>query len=80
MDGSICNGNRQPDLHSFELDKSPEFKYFSELETIHYEKLNKSVLKNKTIYSADDGRCVGENLTFTLLLIKTKNIYEQGKI
>ena len=74
IDGSIQNGVRQPILYSFVLDKIPGYKVFSEPETIHYKKINKSVLNAITIYLEDnDHKEVnfnGETLTFTLQMIK----------
>ena len=54
IDGSVVNGIRQPILYSFVLDKKPGYKVFSEPETIHYKKLNKSVLNIITFYLEDD--------------------------
>ena len=72
--GSKVNGIRQPILYSFVLDKLPGYKVFSEPETIHYKKINKSVLNTITIYLEDcDHKEVdfnGETLTFTLQMIK----------
>ena len=42
IDGSIQDGVRQPILFSFVLDKPAGYKVFSEPETIHYKKINKS--------------------------------------
>ena len=74
IDGSVVNGVRQPILYSFILDKSPGYKVFSEPETIHYKKINKSVLKTITFYLEDDNNeevdFNGETLTFTLQMIK----------
>ena len=74
IDGSVVNGVRQPILYSFVLDKLPGYKVFSEPETIHYKKINKSVLNTVTFYLEDnDHKEVdfnGETLTFTLQLIK----------
>ena len=72
IDGSVVNGLRQPILYSFVLDKKPGFKVFSEPETIHYKKINKSVLNTITFYLEDNNEVVfnGETLTFTLQLIK----------
>ena len=50
IDGSIQNGLRQPILYSFVLDKPSGYKIFSEPETIHYKKRNKSVLNTITFY------------------------------
>ena len=74
IDGSIVDGFRQPILYSFVLDKLPGYKVFSEPETIHYKKINKSVLNTITFYLEDDNKKVvefnGETLTFTLQMIK----------
>ena len=49
---------------------------FCELETIPYEKLNKSVLANLTVDSKDDTKIIvnfiAETLTFTLIIFETK--------
>ena len=74
IDGSIQDGIRQPILYSFVLDKLPGYKVFSEPETIHYKKINKSVLNTIRFYLEDDNNEVvdfnGETLTFTLQTIK----------
>ena len=74
IDGSEVNGLRQSILYSFVLDKKPGYKVFSEPETIHYKKINKSVLNTITFYLEDDNNKVvnfnGETLTFTLQMIK----------
>ena len=74
INGSIVNGYRQPILYSFVLDKKPGYKVFSEPETIHYKKINKSVLNTISFYLEDDDNEVvdfnGETLTFTLQMIK----------
>ena len=74
IDGSVVNGLRQPILYSFVLDKKPGFKVFCEPETIHYKKINKSVLNTITFYEEDDNNKEvdfnGETLTFTLQMIK----------
>ena len=74
IDGSIVNGDRQPILYSFVLDKPSGYKVFSEPETIHYKKINKSVLNTITFYLEDDNNKEvnfnGETLTFTLQMIK----------
>ena len=54
INGSVVNGWRQPMLYSFVLDKNPGYKVFSEPETIHYKKINKSVLNTITFYLEDD--------------------------
>ena len=74
IDGSVVNGLRQPILYSFVLDKPSGYKVFSEPETIHYKKINKSVLNTITFYLEDDNNEAvnfsGETLTFTLQMIK----------
>ena len=74
IDGSILDGFRHPILYSFVLDKPSGYKVFSELETIHYKKINKSVLNTITFYLEDDNYeqvdFNGETLTFTLQMIK----------
>ena len=74
IDGSVVNGLRQPILYSFVLDKLPGYKVFSEPETIHYKKINKSVLNTITFYLEDDNNeevdFNQETLTFTLQMIK----------
>ena len=74
FDGSIQNGLRQPILYSFVLDKPSGYKIFCEPETIHYKKINKSVLNTITFYLEDDNNKEvdfnGETLTFTLQMIK----------
>ena len=41
IDGSVVNGDRQPILYSFVLDKPAGYKVFSEPERIHFkEKIN----------------------------------------
>ena len=74
IDGSIQNGLRQPILFTFVLDKPSGYKIFCEPETIHYKKINKSVLNTITFYLEDDNneevKFNGETLTFTLQMIK----------
>ena len=74
IDGSIQDGVRQPILFSFILDKPSGYKVFCEPETIHYKKINKSVLNTITFYPEDDNNEIvdfnGETLTFTLQMIK----------
>ena len=74
IDGSVVDGVRQPILYSFVLDKKPGYKIFSEPETIHYKKINKSVLNTITFYLEDDNNKEvnfnQETLTFTLQMIK----------
>ena len=74
IDGSVQNGVRHPVLFSFILDKKPGYKVFCEPETIHYKKLNKSVLNTITFYLEDDNnnevKFNQETLKFTLQMIK----------
>ena len=74
IDGSVVNGLKKPILFSFVFDKKPGYKIFSEPETIHYKKINKSVLNTATFYLEDDNNeevnFIGETLTFTLEMIK----------
>ena len=74
IDGSIQNGLRQPILYSFVLDEKPGYKIFCEPETIHYKKINKSVLNTNTFYLEDDHNKEvdfnQETLNFTLQMIK----------
>ena len=72
--GSVVDDVRQPILYSFVLDKRRGYKAFCEPETIHYKKLNKSVLNTITFYLEDDNNKEvdfnQETLTFTLQMIK----------
>ena len=73
IDGSIQNGLRQSILFSFVLDKPAGYKVFCESETIHYKKINKSVLNTITFYLDNNNEEVDfnqETLTFTLQMIK----------
>ena len=74
VEGSIQDGVRQPILYSFLSDKKSGYKIFSETETVHYKKINKSVLNTITFYLEDDNNeevdFNGETLTFTLQMIK----------
>ena len=74
IDGSIQDGVRQPILFSFVLDKPAGYKVFCQPETIHYKKINKSVLNTITFYLEDNNNeevdFNGETLTFTLQMIK----------
>ena len=74
IDGSVVNGLRQPILDSFVLDKLPGYKVFSEPGTIHYKRINKSVLNTITFYIEDDKKeevnFNGQTLTVTLQMIK----------
>ena len=74
IDGSVVNGIREPILFSFVLDKPSGNKVFCQPETIHYKKINKSVLNTITFYLEDDNNKVvefnGQTLTFTLQMIK----------
>ena len=74
IDGSIQDGVKQPILFSFVLDKPSGYKVFCQPETIHYNKVNKSVLNTITFYLEDDNNKEvnfnQETLTFTLQMIK----------
>ena len=74
INGSVDNGLRQSILYSFVLDRKPGYKVLSDPETIHYKKMNKSVLKTITFYLEDDNNeevdFNGETLTFTVQMIK----------
>ena len=74
IDGSVVDGVRQPILYSFVLDKPSGYKIFCEPETLHYKKINKSILNTITFYLEDDNNeeidVNGETLTFTLQMIK----------
>ena len=74
IQGSIVDGKRKPILFSFVLDKPSGYKVFCEPETIHYKKINESVLNTITFYLEDDDHKEvdfnGETLTFTLQMIK----------
>ena len=74
IDGCIQDGVRQPIPFSFVLDKPAGYKIFCEPETIHYKKINKSILNTITFYLEDDNNeevnFNGETLTFTLQMIK----------
>ena len=58
----------------FHLDKPPGYKVLCELGTLHYKKVNKSVLNTITISLEDVSHekvdLNGETLTFTLHLVK----------
>ena len=74
IDGSIQDGLRQPILFSFVLDKPSGYKVFSEPETIHYKKINESVLNTISFYLEYINIKVvdfkGETLTFTVQIFK----------
>ena len=74
IDGSIQDGVRQPILFSFVLDTPSGYKVFCQPETIHYKKINESVLNTITFYLEDDNNeeveFNQETLTFTLQMIK----------
>ena len=74
IDACVVNNLRQPILYSIVLDNLPGCKVFCEPETIHYKKINKSVLNTATFYLEDDNNKEvnfnGETLTFTLQMIK----------
>ena len=74
IDDSVVDGVRQPILYSFVFDKPSGYKVFCEPETIHYKKINKSILNTISFYLEDDNNeevdFSGETLTFTLQMIK----------
>ena len=74
IDVSVVDGIRQPILYSFVLDKPSGYKVFCEPETIHYKKINKTILNMITFYLENDNNeevdFNGEKLTFTLQMIK----------
>ena len=74
IDGSVVDGVRQPILYSCVIDKKPGYKIFSEPETNHYKKINKSVLNTITFYLEDDNNKKvnfnGESMIFSLQMIK----------
>ena len=74
IDGSVEDVVRQPILFSFVLDKPSGYKIFCQPETIHYKKINKTVLNTITSYLEDDNNKEvdfnQETLTFTLQMIK----------
>ena len=74
IDSRIEDGVRQPILFTFVLDKPSGYKIFSEPETIHFKKINKSVLNTITFYLEDNKNeevdFNGETLAITLQMIK----------
>ena len=72
--GSVLNGIKQPILYSFVLDKPSGYEVFSQPETVHYKRVNKSILNTITFYLEDDNNnevnFIEEILTFTLQMIK----------
>ena len=74
IDGIIVGGLRQPILSIFVLDKPSGYKLFCEPETIHYKKLNQSVLNTINFcLGIDNNEEVdfnGKTLTFLLQMIK----------
>ena len=77
IDGSVVNGLRKPTIFNFALDKPSGYKVFCGPETIHYKKINISVLNTLTFYLEDDNNeevtFNGETLTFTLQTIENWN-------
>ena len=74
IDGSIQDGLRQPIFFSFVLDKPSGYKVFCQPETIHFKKINKSVLNTIKFYLEDENNDEvnfnQEMVTFTLQMIK----------
>ena len=68
-DGSVVNDLNQPILNSFVLDEARAYKAICQFETIHYRKINKSVLNTMTIslenYNHKEVNFNRETLTFT---------------
>ena len=76
IDGSVVDGVRQPILYRFVLDKPKGYKVFCEPETIHYKKINKSVLNTVTFYLEDNNNKIVDfnqgTMTFTLQIVKVR--------
>ena len=74
IDGSVVNGSREPTLFSFVLNKPAGYKVLCKPETIHHQKVSKSVLKTITFYLEDNNNeevtFNRETLSFTLQMIK----------
>ena len=72
INGSLVNDLGQPILFSFVLEEPSRYEVFCESETIHYKKVNKSVLNTVTFYFEDDNHKEvnfnGDALTFILQL------------
>ena len=70
------SGLRQPLFFSFVPDEPHGYKVFCEPETIHYKKINKSILNTIKICLEDDNNeevvFIQETITFTLRLIKVQ--------
>ena len=68
IDGGVINGIQEPNLYFFVLDKTSGYKVFCKPETIHYKRINRSVLNTLTFYPEDyDHEEVtfnGENIDF----------------
>ena len=75
-DGSMANGIQNPILFSFVLDKPSEYRIFCEPEGIPFKKINNSVWNTIAFCLENDDQkevdFVGETLTFTLKMIKSK--------
>ena len=73
-DGSILSGLELPLLFNFMLGEHPGYRVLCQLDTIHFKKINKSVLNAINFHREDDnqGEVIfnEETLTFTLQLIK----------
>ena len=74
IDGSVVNDLKPPILYSFILNKLPGYRVFCEPKTIHYKKINKSILNTITFYLEDNTNTEvdfnQETLTSTLQMIK----------
>ena len=74
IDGCTQDGARQPILFSCVLDRPAGFEVFCQPQTIHYKKINKSVLNTITFHLEDNNNeevdFNGETLTFALQMIE----------
>ena len=74
IDGFIVGGIRNPLLYYFVVSKPAGYKVFCEPETIHYKKVEKSVLKSITFPLEDDYHMEvnfnRETSTFNLQMVK----------
>ena len=70
INGCCLNGEKNPLLYSFVLNKPPGYKTFYSPETIIYKKLNKIVLDNINFHLEDNNdngiNLNGKTITFTL--------------
>ena len=70
IDGLVVKGIQEPKVFSFILGEAPVFNVICQRETVHFKKINKSVLKTITLCLEDHNhKEVNSNqksLTFTL--------------